>query len=58
VQSEISQCQSVRQEYLPALELGTVDPDAVLPEFLDKLDKAGAQKIVDEMQKQINAWKK
>jgi putative aldouronate transport system substrate-binding protein len=57
VQSEIAQCQSVRQEYLPALELGTVDPDTVLPEFLDKLDQAGAQKIIDEMQKQINAWK-
>ncbi len=57
VQPEISQCQSVRQEYLPALELGTVDPAKVLPEFLDKLEKAGAQKIIDEMQRQIDAWK-
>ena len=57
VKSEISQCTSVKQEYLPALELGTVDPDEVLPEFLDKLDRAGAQKIVDEMQSQIDAWK-
>lgn len=57
VQSELAQCASVVQEYWPALELGTVDPDTVLPEFLDKLDKAGAQKIIDEMQKQIDAWK-
>ncbi len=57
VQSELAQTASVVQEYWPALELGTVDPDTVLPEFLDKLDKAGAQKIIDEMQKQIDAWK-
>jgi len=57
VQSEISQCTSVRKEFLPALELGTVDPDEVLPEFLDKLDKAGAQRIIDEMQSQIDVWR-
>ena len=57
VQSEIAQCTSVRQEYLPALELGTVDPAKVLPEFLEKLDKAGAQRIIDEMQAQIDTWK-
>ncbi len=57
VQSEMAQCASVIQEYWPALELGTVDPVKVMPEFLDKLDKAGAQKITDEMQKQLNAWK-
>jgi putative aldouronate transport system substrate-binding protein len=57
VQSELAQCASVVQEYWPALELGTVDPNTVMPEFLDKLDKAGAQKIIDEMQKQLNAWK-
>jgi putative aldouronate transport system substrate-binding protein len=57
VQSEYAQCASVVQEYWSALDLGTVDPETILPEFLTKLDKAGAQKIVDEMQKQIDAWK-
>jgi putative aldouronate transport system substrate-binding protein len=57
VNAEISQCESVRKEYLPALELGTVDPDKVIPEFVDKLDKAGAPKLIAEMQRQINAWK-
>jgi len=57
VQSEIAQCTSVRQEYLPALELGYSDPDELLPEFLEKLEIAGAQKIIDEMQSQIDAWK-
>lgn len=56
VQSEIAQCTSVRQEFLPALELGYADPDELLPEFLEKLEIAGAQKIIDEMQSQIDEW--
>jgi len=58
VQSEIAQCSSVVKEYLPALECGQVDIDRVLPDFLNKLDKAGADTIIAEMQKQIDAWKK
>ncbi|MGQ9631007.1 MAG: ABC transporter substrate-binding protein [bacterium] len=58
VQSEIAQCQSVVKEFLPQLELGVVDPDVELPKFLDKLEKAGASKIIAEMQRQIDEWKK
>lgn len=57
VATEIAQCSSVKDELLPALELGTVDPDTVLPKLLDKMEKAGASKIIAEMQKQIDAWK-
>lgn len=57
VASEIAQCNSVKDEMLPALELGAVDPDEILPKFLDKLEKAGASKIIAEMQKQIDTWK-
>ena len=56
VQSEIAQCVSVRQEFLPALELGVMPPDELLPEFLQKLETAGAQTIIDEAQRQIDAW--
>lgn len=56
VQSEIAQCVSVRQEFLPALELGVVDPDEMLPVFLEKLETAGAQIIIDETQRQLDAW--
>lgn len=58
VQSEIAQCTSVRQEFLPALELGIVDPDEYLPLFLEKLETAGMQTILDEAQRQIDEWKK
>lgn len=57
VNSEIAQCNSVVDEFLPALETGSYDPAAQMPQFLAKLDKAGAPKIIAEMQKQIDAWK-
>lgn len=56
VQSEIAQCASVYEEYAPSLITGSVDPAKVLPEFLDKLESAGASKIIAEEQAQIDAW--
>jgi putative aldouronate transport system substrate-binding protein len=58
VNSELAQCKSVVDEFLPGLENGAVDPSALLPQFLDKLEKAGASRLIAEMQKQIDAWKK
>ncbi|KRF10287.1 hypothetical protein ASG89_01780 [Paenibacillus sp. Soil766] len=57
VKSEIAQCQSVMDEYRPALESGFVEPEKMLPEFLAKLKTAGADKIIVEKQKQLDAWK-
>jgi putative aldouronate transport system substrate-binding protein len=57
VKSELAQCQAVMDEFKGGLFTGAVDPDVVLPQFLEKLEKAGAQKIVDEAQRQIDAWK-
>ena len=57
VKTELAQCASVVSEYYSPLFNGAVDPDTVLPEFLQKLDNAGAQKIIDEIQSQIDAWK-
>ena len=56
VSAEISQCSAIAAEYLPPLTTGTVEPDAYLDEFLQKLDAAGAEKIITEMQSQIDAW--
>ena len=33
----------------------SIDKD--YPVFIDKLKKAGSDKIIEEMQKQIDAWK-
>lgn len=56
VESEIAQCASVYEEYAPSLITGSVDPDEVLPQFLEKLELAGAAKIIAEEQAQINDW--
>ena len=56
VQSEMAQCASVYEEFAPSLITGSVDPAEVLPQFLEKLEKAGADTIIAEEQAQINAW--
>ena len=56
VQSEMAQCASVYEEFAPSLITGSVDPAEVLPQFLEKLEKAGANTIIAEEQNQINAW--
>ena len=56
VKNEISQCSAVADEYSRGIELGVYD-EAKYNEFLDKMDTAGADRIIEEMQKQVNAWK-
>lgn len=58
VKTEIAQTTSIYKEYKDILASGTGDPAKVLPEFLDKLKKAGADKIIAEKQKQLDEWKK
>jgi putative aldouronate transport system substrate-binding protein len=58
VNSQIAQCNSVVDEYIAAIDTGSMDIETILPEFQEKLRKAGAQDIIDEMQKQINEWLK
>ena len=57
VQTEIASTSAIVTEYLLMLDTGAVDPEEKMPEFLDKLEKAGSQKIIDEMQTQIDVWK-
>lgn len=58
VSAEIAAVQSVIDEYGPGLDTGTVDPKAKLAEFQDKLKQAGIDKVIAEMQKQLDEWKK
>ena len=57
VNSEIAQCASVVAEFGPGLWTGFIDPDEYLPQFINKLKAAGADKIIAEKQKQLDAWK-
>jgi putative aldouronate transport system substrate-binding protein len=57
VQNEVSAVTNVLGQYRSPLESGSVDPETELPKFLKALDDAGAQKIIDETQKQLDAWR-
>jgi putative aldouronate transport system substrate-binding protein len=57
VQNEIVMIANVIAQYRPALESGQIDPRTGLPEFIRALDAAGAEKVVTEIQKQVDAWR-
>lgn len=57
VQNELSAVTNLLTQYRSALESGSVDPETELPKFLKALDDAGAQKIINETQKQLDAWR-
>lgn len=57
VMAEIANLATVIDQYLPALETGTWDPNEKLKEFQDKLKQAGTDKVMAELAKQIEAWK-
>ncbi len=56
VQAEYAAVSTVVGQYVPALETGSVNPDVVLPEFLEALEAAGIQECIAENQKQLNQW--
>lgn len=56
VKAEIAQTNAVYDEYHRAIDLG-VASEAKYNEFVAKLKGAGSDKIIAEMQKQIDAWK-
>jgi putative aldouronate transport system substrate-binding protein len=57
IQNEISAITNIIAQYRPSLESGATDPVVELPKFLKALDDAGAEKVILEMQKQLDAWK-
>lgn len=56
VKAEIGKTNAVYDEYSRAIDLG-VASEAKYNEFVAKLKAAGSDKIIAEMQKQIDAWK-
>lgn len=53
---ETSACQSAISEYLNLLDYGLVDVDSTYDAFINKLKAAGCDKIINEVQQQINDW--
>lgn len=58
VKTEIANVANVYNEFIPSLVTGAVDPDVYLPQALEKFKVAGIDKLMTEMQKQYDAWKK
>ncbi len=56
VDNEMSALANVAAEYALALSTGTVDPAEKLPEFLDKLEANGIDKVVEEANNQVKAF--
>lgn len=57
VQAELTAVGAIVQQYHIQLALGQVDSAEILPEYTSKLKEAGAEKIMAEVQKQLDAWK-
>ena len=56
IQNEIAAINNVTQEYVAIITNGLVDPDKYLPEFIEKMNDAGSDKVVAELQEQLNDW--
>lgn len=57
VKTEYTAVTNVCDQYLDALAYGCIDIDDNLPKFLDELESAGLQKIIDEKRAQFDEWK-
>lgn len=57
VKTEKANVDAAVDELYYAISSGSVDPEKYLPQFLNKLKEAGADKIIAEKQKQLDAWK-
>ncbi|HFI0462796.1 TPA: ABC transporter substrate-binding protein [Streptococcus suis] len=56
VKTEIANVQTVTAQYESSLHTGTVNPEEVLPEFIQALKDAGLDKIQEEMQRQYDEF--
>lgn len=56
VKNEVANCSAIYEEYKYPLLCGAVDPETVVPDLLKRMEAAGSQKIVEEMQRQVDAF--
>ena len=57
VSSAVASVSAAMDEFIPALNTGTGDPDEYLPRFLGRLEGAGIWTIQDELIDQLEEWK-
>lgn len=56
VTNELAALSNVKAQYAPALGSGSVNPEEVLPKFIEELKKAGIDKVVETKQEQLDQW--
>ncbi|KKO52759.1 ABC transporter substrate-binding protein [Paenibacillus sp. DMB20] len=56
VKAQMSAVNNVVNQYLPGLVCGLLDPDTTIPEFVQALNDAGAQTIIQNKQEQLDQW--
>jgi len=56
VKTEIAALDAVTEQYAKVIGNGTVDTDSMVKKFNDALYAAGLQKVMDEKQRQLDAW--
>lgn len=56
VKTELSTINNVKNQYLPGLVCGALDPDTTIPKFIKALNDAGAQTVIQKKQEQLDKW--
>lgn len=56
IKVEVANCRAVVEEYADLTD-GIMDTETAYPAFIEKLKAAGCDKIITELNKQIQAWK-
>ncbi len=54
---DLMKLRQIVNEYTPWLETGLCDTDSYLKEFRQRLQAAGSQRLVEEVQQQLDDWK-
>ncbi|MNY81601.1 hypothetical protein D3C86_2232390 [compost metagenome] len=56
MKTQVAAAVNVGKEFDAAMDTGSVDMDASLPKYQDKMKAAGIDKIIAEKQKQLDAF--
>lgn len=57
LRNEIAAVTNIFNEFDSSISTGSVDPEVYVPRLNEKLKEAGIDKIIDELQMQIDEWK-
>ena len=57
VQQQIAACSTVDSEFRSQATMGAVNPETVIPAYIEKQKAAGVDEIIAEAQRQYDEWK-